>query len=168
VERALTAPGAKPLSSSGVAGVPLEEVVEDAERLKRGEGFPLLYQLGCREMEMPLGIFSASVDEKGRLKLPQALREKIETQKAWFLSLHDDGMSLQLGSTGKNDQKVEIDPTGRVQIPADLSNRFKGEKSHVFWRNDRLVVVTSESFERMMLAARTVESPEDRTDQSEF
>jgi DNA-binding transcriptional regulator/RsmH inhibitor MraZ len=101
-------------------------------------------------MEMPVGILDASVDDKGRLKLPLSFHAWMAAQKVWFLSLHDDGKSLQLRSTGENDQKVEIDPTGRVQISTAFLTDFKGEHVRVICRKDCFVVMTAKEFGRVM------------------
>jgi DNA-binding transcriptional regulator/RsmH inhibitor MraZ len=102
------------------------------------------YKVGVEmEMEMPLGVFTASVDDRGRLNLPKRFYEAMAIQEQWFIAQSDGGNGLHIRQNRDGDEETEIDGNGRMLIPAVISQNFKGRMVRLYWAKDR-VVVTAE------------------------
>ena len=103
-------------------------------------------------LPMPLGVWDAAVDEKGRLRIPVSFRQPMANGRAWWIALDGDGKSLQLEQIEGQGHQIGLDADGRLQIPSDLSKGFKGSRVRMLWTTGRLVVMTEEHYQEALQA----------------
>ena len=103
------------------------------------------------EVKEPLGILSSYVDDRGRLRLPSDFRQTIEAHQEWFL-VADDEQALHLKPGMGVGRRVEVDATGRMLIPTELSAGFKNKEVRVVLGKGKIEVITGEEFEKRLSA----------------
>ena len=98
------------------------------------------------EKPMPVGMQESQVDQRGRLILPADFRKTMKLHPEWFIEHVENG--LQLHTSPKGGDRVEVDPDGRMLIPPSLSTQFKGRTVQLIWVNGTIKVITREEFDR--------------------
>jgi MraZ protein len=134
-------------------------------------------------VEAPRGFLSARVDEKGRLKLPAAIKQYLDAlgeQKVFVTTLNGstariypisawlqtEDMLEEAGEDADAREDVafvayhfgadsEIDPQGRVLVPTDLRRKLKLENEQVYLRcfKQRIDVIGREAYEQRLTNA---------------
>lgn len=84
--------------------------------------------------------FDATIDPRGRLKVPIAFEESMKSQTKWYVSLGPAEGSLLVTKTGERDQETEVDPQGRMAIPGKVLRLFKGQSVEVSWQETGLMI----------------------------
>ena len=102
-------------------------------------------------MKEAMGLLSSYVDDRGRLRLPSDFRQTIEAHPEWFL-VADDEKALHLKPGVGVGHRVEVDSTGRMLIPAELSAGFKNKEVRVVLGQGKIDVITGEEFEKRLSA----------------
>lgn len=103
------------------------------------------------EVKAPVGFLSSRVDDSGRLRLPTDFRQTIEAHPEWFL-VADDEQALHLKPGVGVGHRVEVDSTGRMLIPAELSAGFKNKEVRLVLTQGKIKVTTGEEFEKLLSA----------------
>jgi MraZ protein len=133
--------------------------------------------------EPPRGFLTARVDEKGRLKLPAAIAQYLAAageQKVFITTLNASTARIYPISAWRETEKMleqagddadvrediafiayhfgadsEIDPQGRVLMPAELRRELKLENEQVYLRcfKQRIDVIGREVYERRLAKA---------------
>ncbi len=106
------------------------------------------------EKPTPFGVHASWVDEKGRLRKPADFRKTMELHPEWFIEQAENGFYLQ--TSPQSGERVEVDPTGRMQIPSSLSAEFKSREVRLVWASGRIEVITGEEFEKRLTTIQSV------------